>query len=302
MNFQPVTLDSRSAIIEKLLSVPLPICDFAFANLYGWALKYKTEWAILGTQTLVIRFYSSEFNCYCYMLPHCKNCDSWISAIDTLKKDACLRESPLVFYGIPQEMEQLKLHFPNDFEYRWEGAAVDYVYAREKLELLAGKKLQPKRNHINKFNKLYPNYTYEALQKLHVDECLNFVERWRAADNAYSESFDAEYVMIERVLYGFDDLQLKGGIIRVDNEIVAFTIASQLNENTYDIHVEKALPQYEGSYAKINNEFVRTLPQAITYINREEDLGLPGLRRAKESYHPDLLLAKGVAILKDCTI
>ncbi len=297
--FKPVSLNDKDTLLPYLQCVPLPICDYAFTNLYGWSHYYNTQWAIMGDNTLVIRFIRNNAHYPLYMLPHCSMSESRIKAIVQLKEFSLSKGYPLFFFGVtPPCSNNLEETFPNEFNFVWKDRSVDYIYTREKLARLAGKKLQAKRNHINKFKKLYPNYIYEPLQKKDIASYLAFVDKWLDGEVEPNESLIAENKMIHRILEAYEPLQLFGGVIRVDNAIIALTIASYINDTVVDVHVEKADVNYEGAYAIINNEFAKSLPETVLYLNREEDLGIPGLRKAKESYHPDKLLEKGVAILK----
>lgn len=299
MEFKPIALADRKALLPLLQSLPIPICEYAFTNLYGWAVNFSTQWEIFGVQTLVIRFFSPRFDHAVYMLPRCHNEASWRTTMQTLKERAEKDNVPLIFFGVTSNCaSELDAAFPGEYQFIWEEASIDYIYTREKLASLTGKKLQPKRNHINKFDRLYPNYSYVPLLPERVEEYIAFADRWLQDEQHSGESLKAENEMIHSILNAFEELELMGGTLVVDDDIVALTIASKINDETIDVHVEKALISYEGAYSKINNSFVKSLPESIRYINREEDLGLPGLRKAKESYQPDLRLAKGIALLK----
>ena len=154
-------------------------------------------------------------------------------------------------------------------------------------------------NHINKFNKKFA-YEYIPITPELVPECLQLECKWYKANR---EDNDEEDLNDERrsIIYAlnhYDELGLIGGAICVDHQIVAFTFGAPINHNTFGVHVEKANVNYEGAYAVINKEFASHLPEKYTYVNREEDLGIPGLRQAKLSYNPFILLEKSAAIKK----
>lgn len=299
INFKPIALEDRETLLPYLEAVPFPICDYAFANLYGWREYYDTRWTILDDTTLVISFVNNNYQHPVYMLPHCRINDSRKKAIEELKQLAASRHEPLIFFGVtPPCGEKLEETFPDEFTYIWKDRSIDYVYTREKLAFLRGKKLQSKRNHINKFDRLYPNYSYEPLDLQNKEEYLRFVDSWLSDESEQSSSLLAENRMIRRLLDAANELQLLGGALRVEGQIVAFTLASYINDEVVDVHVEKADVAFEGSYAKINQLFVQSLPETVRLINREEDLGIPGLRKAKESYQPDLKIEKGLAVQK----
>lgn len=169
--------------------------------------------------------------------------------------------------------------------------AFDYIYKREDLANLSGKKYHSKRNHIAAFSKQH-SWHFEAITDSNKAEVLKCAEKW------YAENFDRmdEYMAIEKegittLLDNMKLLNVSGGAIVVDGTVVAFTIGSPINNNVFDIHIEKALKDYATAYTVINNEFAKTLKE-YEFINREDDMGLEGLRKAKLSYKPEILLEK----------
>ncbi|MDY3090667.1 MAG: DUF2156 domain-containing protein, partial [Porphyromonas sp.] len=163
---------------------------------------------------------------------------------------------------------------------------------------LSGKSLQPKRNHINKFERSYPDYTYSEVTEDNLQACLDLSAAWLDHSGETDSSRLDEQMMIERCLRNRESLGLQTGVLTVEGRVVAFSFGSPINATTFGIHAEKADINYEGAFAMINREFARRIPEQYTYINREEDLGLEGLRRSKQSYKPELLLIKDTAILR----
>lgn len=169
--------------------------------------------------------------------------------------------------------------------------AFDYIYKREELQNLSGKKYHSKRNHISSFSKQF-KWEFKPINEENKAEILTCAEKW------YEENYDRmdEYMAIEKegiktVLDNMPLFNAKGGAIYVDGKVVAFTVGSPINDNVFDIHFEKALKDYQTAYTVINNEFAKTLTD-YEYINREDDMGLSGLRKAKLSYKPEILLEK----------
>lgn len=273
------------------------ICDLAFSNLYGWSQRYGTSWAIIEG-SLVIGFWPQHRKHPAYLMPLCDSGEGFVRTIEHLRHLADEGGYPLVLMGVaPRCREHLEDYCPNMFHYISDEGSRDYIYLRERMVSLSGKSLQSKRNHINKFEKLYPGYTYEPLKPKHIAECMMLVDMW-LSDHETSESRQAERDMIERTLTAMEELELLGGILRVDGRIVAFTYGSPINADTFGIHVEKADISYEGVFQMINREFARHIPEQYTYLNREEDLGIEGLRKSKLSYKPEMLLAKDTAVLR----
>lgn len=299
--FKPVCLEDRATITSYTLRGQSRICDLAFSNLYGWAERYGTSWAIIEGG-LVIAFQPRHRQHPAFLMPICDNSEGFVRTMARLKELANEGNYPLVLMGVgPLCREHLDAHCPDAFVYLSDEGSYDYLYLRERLVSLSGKSLQSKRNHINKFEKLYPDYTYEPITPSIVPQCLALLDVWYEAHEG-DEGQAAERKMIERTMLHWDEIGLSGGAIRVDGEIIAFTFGSPINVITFGIHVEKADIRYEGAFNIINREFAKHIPEQYIYINREEDLGIEGLRKSKMSYKPEMLLHKDTAILRhpDC--
>jgi len=269
----------------------------AFANLFGWAVKYETCYAI-ADDTLFIRFTSPTRSHPAYLIPIMRGGGCVDASLDRLKAEAELGNYPLVIMGItPQCREHLEAVSPGAFTFLEDEGNADYIYLRERLVSLSGKSLQSKRNHINKFEKLYPDYSYEPITKGDCAECLAVEQEW-LRQHGTEEDEDKEQEVIQRLFDHFDELGLSGGILRVAGQVVAFTLGSPINETTFGVHIEKANRDYDGSYTMINKLFASTIPEQYVYVNREEDLGLEGLRKAKLSYKPETILPKIAAVLR----
>lgn len=295
--FKPVSLEDRQAITRFTLNGSSQICDLAFSNLYGWAERYGTSWAVIG-QTLIIRFQSPLRSHPTYLMPvGSAECNLSVVMTD-LQRLAEEGGYPLVLMGVSERCrEALEDACPNQFSFERAPGSYDYVYLREKLCTLSGKSLQPKRNHINKFERSYPDYLYEPITRENIDECLAVEREW-FADHGAGEGRTAEMRMIERICADFEALGLSGGALRVDGKIIAFTIGSPINQTTFGVHIEKADRTYDGAFTMINREFARRISEQYVYVNREEDLGIEGLRQAKLSYKPEFLLYKDTATQK----
>ena len=177
----------------------------------------------------------------------------------------------------------------------------DYVYLSEKLISLSGRKLHSKKNHLNAFRKEHPDAQFLPITDEIVTQCKLELNSWykqhRQEDGTVDLFIDYERTAILEVLNNFADFGLKGGAILLDGRVVAFTFGEQLNTDTAVIHVEKADPEVRGAYPAINQGFVEHAWSHLTYINREEDMGIEGLRKEKESYKPEKLIEKFNATL-----
>jgi len=198
-----------------------------------------------------------------------------------------------------EKFKLLESLFPGKYEIEYDRDVADYVYETEKMISLAGKKLHGKRNHINKFKENNPDWSYESLTAENLNECLDMAEEWKNR-NLCSEKGEkhVEFCVTKRALKQFQELGLKGGILRDGNRIVAFTLGEELNREMFVVHIEKAFADVQGAYPMINQQFLIHEASNYLYVNREEDTGAEGLRKAKLSYYPAFLQEKGNVTVK----
>lgn len=307
LNFRPINLGDKELVKLITNSSKYQNCDFAFANICAWNFLYQTQ-VVYHDGYLLFRFWIDDGERIVYMPPIGKPCME--DAIRMLEIDAKKNNSPLCIMGVTDRSKDVLEHcLPNRFIYLEDRNFFDYIYLREDLVKLSGKKYQAKRNHINKFKKLY-NYTFKPLEKSDFNECMELALIWqeKTGEHEYKESIHIntesriraqEIRALSYFFEHFDALEMSGGVLRVDDKLVAFCLGSALNQDTYCVHVEKAIIEYDGVYSMINQEYAKTIPEKYTYINREEDLGIEGLRKSKLSYHPHILLKKNMAVLRD---
>jgi hypothetical protein len=297
--FKPVRVTDKDAITAITFPSQNPNCDFSFANMCSWSFFYDSEFAIVD-HLLLIRFFIGTNGNRRRAYMHPAGTGDLRNAIRLLEEDAQATGQPLRMLGITPNMKQeLESALPGQFTYHLETDFFDYIYLRTDLETLTGKRYQSKRNHINKFKNTH-TYSYHPLTPETVDECIQTEQLW-LNENANPENQAAltlEQRSINFALTHHAPLGITGGLVRVDGHIAAFTYGFPINHNTFGVHAEKALAAYEGLYNLINHEFAAHIPPQYLYVNREEDLGIPGLRRAKQSYHPAILLQKYTAIKK----
>ena len=168
----------------------------------------------------------------------------------------------------------------------------DYIYDGESIRTLAGTKNQKKRNHLSYFLKEYENrFTYKLLNEDNFSECIDLLKEWsqlKAENDTYDESVDEELIGIKKIFNNYDKLsdKIKIAGVYIDDKLEAFTIGELLNKNMAVIHIEKANANIRGLYPFINKEFLVNEFSDVEFVNREEDMGIEGLRKAKLSYHP----------------
>ena len=211
---------------------------------------------------------------------------------------------PFRMYNVtPDNFACMEQWYPDRFQIEYNEDVADYVYESEKLATLSGKKLHSKRNHINKFKAVYEGrWSYEPITKDNLEECFQMALKWRNENGCEDdEEKNAEICVTLNSLRLFEELELVGGVLKVDGEIAAFTIGEPICEDTFVVHIEKAFADIDGAYTMINQQFVQHACMDYKYVNREEDTGAEGLRKAKRSYRPVFMVEKGVVTEKQKT-
>ena len=296
IKFKDITLEDKEVITSITMNSERKNCDLSFSNLCSWRFMYGTQFAIVDG-FLVIKFHMNEK--LAYMMPVGEG--DLKKTLENLIEDAKIEGLPFLMYGICNNMkEEIENIMPGQFEFSSNRDYADYVYLRTDLAELKGKKYQSKRNHVNKFYKTYTDYEYVPITADRISECLRLEEEWCRANNCGQQNeLGNERKSLTYALNHFDELGLTGGILYANGKIAAFTFGMPINKETFGVHVEKADTQIEGAYTVINQEFARHIPEHFIYLNREEDLGLEGLRKAKLSYQPAILLEKNIALIKE---
>ncbi len=203
---------------------------------------------------------------------------------------------------LSSEVTKLQNAFPEKFKITANRDNYEYIYKTKDLALLPGKKYHGKKNHISKFSKMY-DWNYCPLDHKNKEKYLRFIDTWFKEKMPCEKiKKDEEYIATNKAISHMDKLEVLGGTIEIDNKIAAFTMGERINNKTFLIQFEKALPKYSNAYSVINREFAKTLLGKYDFINREEDLGIPGLRKAKLSYKPVALVPKYDAVLMDYQI
>ncbi len=214
-----------------------------------------------------------------------------------LEEDAERRGEPLRFVFSEPRNQELEALCPGRFEIVENRNGADYIYRVEDLIRLGGKKYHAKRNHISRFVRSH-EYCYEPVETdLQVRECIEMARRWgETAANPAEAAGELE--AIRAALEHRDELGMVAGLIRVDGQVIAFAAGEPIRDTVFIQHFEKALVSYDGAYAVINHDFMTHCISNYVFVNREEDMGLEGLRKAKLSYLPERLLRKYVAIAR----
>jgi len=287
MTFHQLTLSDREAIQAVTLPSGQRYCNYTFANLVGWQFWYNTEVCVLEKAVMLRYTFNGQ---RAYMV--CTSEELSLELIEALFDDS---HGDLTLIGLEDsQVAQLSI-FNSQFSISSEPVRdqYNYIYRRTDLETLHGKHLDAKRNHIHRFRAEHPDFEYRPLTPELFGECRRLTEIWQEEKDA-SGTIDAEKQVMETIFSNWDALGMTGGSIFVDGRMVAFTYGAAVTTDTLDVCVEKADRHVEGTFAIINQQFAEHLPEQYTYLNREEDMGIPGLRQAKLSYHPEILLTYNV--------
>lgn len=294
IEFHPIRLEDRAIIERYTLPSDITNCDLAFANMFCWQAIYHSAWAEIGG-FLVIRFHIGGGEKIGYMQPVGKG--DFAPIIPALREDAHANNQRLRIIGLTDEGREMLHNLPcGSFAFESDRAMEDYIYTADDLRNLTGRRYQPKRNHINRFLATYPDYRYEELTPDRFAECMQLEREWRRAHEGHTSELCAEQRAMQRAFDHFEALAMRGGCVYVGDKLIAFTYGSAVNDHTFVIHAEKADTDYDGAFTIINKLFAQHLPAEFSLINREEDLGIEGLRQSKLSYHPLRIQPKFTAI------
>lgn len=298
LDFKPLTLSVADRIGRLLSMSPSRTNDYTLGGLYLWSDYFGYEYAIVDNTLFIKGVAEDDVTRPAFMLP-VGEMPLQMSA--ELLRRYCTREglgNP-VLSAVPEDrLGELSAVGVDDVEELVDWA--DYLYEAEALVTLSGKKLSKKRNHVNRFMADNPDSRLVALDESNIADVAAFFDRMTLdPDKPVTAEFEREQVA--KLLREFDRYPFEGGVLTVgDGEIVAFAIGEVVGDTLY-VHIEKMNHRVSGAGEAINNLFARMMTRRhprVRLINREEDAGDPGLRRAKESYHPVAMLRKFNVTLK----
>lgn len=295
IKFHEITLADKTWMDARFAEDDRNACEYTFANNFIWRKVYQVEVTEI-CECLVIRFVENKKYCYSYPV----GAGDKKAAIERLLFICEQEKYPLVMSPLSEiDRQQLMKWFPGEFLIEADRDDFDYIYAREKLTSLAGKKLHGKRNHIARF-KDGGDWSYEPMTDENLEECRTMTYSWiKMRSDKWNEEMEEEIMVLHEAFDHMKELGLVGGVLRREGAIVAFSMGEPLNSDTFVVHFEKAYPDMQGAYPMINQQFAINACEGYDYVNREEDTGDPGLRKAKLSYYPEILLKKYVAIQSD---
>lgn len=287
LNFKPISLDDREKIEMYFKYLEEPFCDFTFGNLFFWSVVENTEITFFNN-FLFIRFSDEEYFYYAFPIG-----DGEIkSALNLIFENPKTNNKKIKFVCLNKNQTKiLKENFDDRIKINKNRDAFDYIYSVEKLANLSGRKYHSKKNHFNSFKNKY-NFNFEIVNEENINDCILFAQKWYEENEATS-TLVREQRALECAFQNYFKLNLIGAIIKVDEKIIAFCIGEKMyNKNIFCTHFEKADYNFSGAYAAINKLFSEFLINDFKLVNREDDAGIDGLRKAKLSYYPEILLEK----------
>lgn len=290
LTFQKPKLEDRDWILPYLWLEQSRNSEVTFASLYLWRRQYPAEVGVVKDMLVV----KTEGKNPSFSFPIGKR-ENVKSAIDCLMEYSKEQKIPFQMHLVtPEQFEFLEELYPEKFTISYHRDMADYIYETEKLAKLSGRKYHGKKNHINKFMRLYPDWSYEPLSESNMEDCFQMALEWRSQNGCNDhEEKNEEMCVALNALRLFRELHLVGGVLRAGGRVVAFSIGEPATKDTMVVHIEKAFADVEGAYPMINQQFVIHEALEYKYVNREDDAGEEGLRQAKLSYHPAILLEKG---------
>ena len=287
IQFERLSIEQKPEIDALLRHASHRGCAFSFANLYIWGRQCAAR---VGDDLLLFSHFGGKT---LYPYPVCPGDPR--PALDALMADAKERGIPFRLTGLNRlDTEHLQQWYPDQFVFHCGRDGHDYVYAIEDLAELKGKRFQPKRNHINRFLAEYPDARILPLTDETLPDAKALADRWPQR-RTEEEGAGMELAALNRAFDHWQELGMEGLVLYVGSQVVAMTMGSRLSDDTFDVHFEKADLDYQGAYAVINRAFARHIREKypeVRFLNREEDMGIEGLRKAKLSYHPHHMVEK----------
>ncbi len=302
LEFHPITIQDKELIESYTKPWEAECSDLSFANLFIWGGDGNMQYAEKNNFLYIRLTFDGVPTYFWAPIPkkgtqYTYRCGLFtaVGHMEKLGVEPTFRSVCEPFCSMIKEACPELVGIPTDI-------AWDYVYAQESLATLKGKKLHGKRNHINKFNTLYPEYEYKKIDPTMIDDCIRLYDQWiEEKDGEVDQGLIEERASVLLALENMEDLNLVGGAIYIENRLVAFTMGERLTKDMQLIHIEKADYMIEGIFPMINQQYVLHECSEVEWVNREEDMGLEGMRKAKHSYNPARMVEKYMFGLRDLT-
>lgn len=293
IEFRPFRIEDKDYINSFFGEHHYERADCSFDTLFLWQQTYGTKWAVQDG-VLFIRAGAGEETFF--MPPFAGDGASFMDGLEIIREElAALGKPFFIKSASPWAVEKIREFQPGKYRFVEDRNNWEYIYRTADLIALPGKKFRMKKNHLNGFLRQYGDYVYEPISADNMNEARAAVREWFSRRGDIEEE---ERAMELNFRY-WDALGTKGGVIRIYGKIKAVTMGNFLNERVAHVHFEKADPAIRGLYQAINRDFLMREFAETEFVNREEDLGIPGLRQAKMEYNPDHFAEKYDVLLAE---
>ncbi len=294
LKFNKPVIEDKRWVDDCLKNSKSYNCEYTFGNIFIWSASYRTH--ICKYKDFMICRWGRKDD-FMYSLPI--GFGDFKDAVNQILTDARQNNLTPEIYGVTEYYKELlDEYFPGKFKYIYDEGYNDYIYLVSKMRSLSGRKYHSKRNHITNFKKNNPDWSFEMIDKNNISECINLHTKW-ISEHPDDEDYSFEFEAVLTAFEYYDKLGFTGGLIRVNGEVIAYTMGERQSDKLFVTHFEKAPADVQGAYPIINQEFTKNCLGDFEFVNREEDLGLEGLRKAKQSYNPEIFLEKCVAVYDD---
>lgn len=293
--FKKITIADRDILTKYINMKTHRACDYSVGNLILWSEVHNIQYAI-AEDMLFIKFLKCDEHNFAFPMGQGDLKKAFVWLFKYCKEQDIKLKMNIIETDMFDDIEKI---YPGEFEIYYIRDNADYVYGIEDLKNLSGKKYHGKKNHVNKFVKTNEDWVYESITEENSEECIQMVKEWCVENKCCEDKEKAEEICV--LIYGIKhrkELNFLGGIIRTSGRIVALTLGEKSSDDMFIIHFEKAFADIQGAYQMINQQFIIHELSDYTYVNREEDMGVVGLRKAKESYNPAFMVEKGVLVRK----
>jgi hypothetical protein len=297
-----ITIESRPLLEEYLNGCEYKSSGISFTSLYMWREINRFRWKVIGDYLCIAAMDNLEPEMDApFLLPPLTKTGRYepeklAETILEAKRDFEAQGKEFRLMLVPSHiMEIIAEAFSGRIRFTADRPNFDYVYSARELIDLKGREYHSKKNHLNYFKNNY-SYEYGELTSAMADEAMDFIEAFNVRKNLEDaherELLKMEEIAMRDVFHKIEEIGYITGVIRIDGVIEALSMGGWLDKETVVVHVEKANTEFRGLYQAINNEFCKHLAKNVKFVNREEDMGIPGLRKAKLSYKPVKLVEK----------
>lgn len=284
LNYESLTLEHVPLLKDYLERFPRESCDYSISNLLTWGKIYNNQFCVYEDKLIIL---NPLYQYVCFPLGEDITPD-YLAKIVLLSREK-YPQAQLIL--VPEDYLLLNPRMHEYFEVDDNRSWADYIHSIDRLVELRGKKLAKKKNLISQFDRAYPDYHVLPIYPSHKDEIISFTQKWRRERDVEGIFLNSEFTAIQNSFDMWEELSMMGLIICNDHNVYAYSIFSELTKDMVAEHYEKFDPDKKGSAQLINWETAKFLKEkGYTWLNREQDLGLEGLRHAKLSYDPDYLV------------